>query len=83
MCVVKIGGPAYRIGVGGGAASSMCAGENLSNFGMLSSLFWGLFGVMGVYDIAMGISPSTAPNFISTGANFVFCTLFFLNSRKS
>ncbi|CAK8998999.1 Probable phosphoribosylformylglycinamidine synthase [Durusdinium trenchii] len=26
--VVKIGGPAYRIGVGGGAASSMVAGDN-------------------------------------------------------
>lgn len=28
MCVVKIGGPAYRIGMGGGAASSMVQGEN-------------------------------------------------------
>merc|ERR1719443_2088841 len=28
MLVVKIGGPAYRIGVGGGAASSMVAGDN-------------------------------------------------------
>ncbi|MBI4826773.1 MAG: phosphoribosylformylglycinamidine synthase [Nitrospirae bacterium] len=28
MCVVKIGGPAYRIGIGGGAASSMIQGEN-------------------------------------------------------
>ena len=61
----------------------MWAGENLSNFGMLSALFWGLFGVMGVYDIAMGISPSTAPNLISTGMNFVFSILFFVNSRKS
>jgi len=26
--IVKIGGPAYRIGVGGGAASSMAAGDN-------------------------------------------------------
>ena len=26
--MVKIGGPAYRIGVGGGAASSMVAGDN-------------------------------------------------------
>merc|ERR1719476_707740 len=26
--IVKIGGPAYRIGVGGGAASSMVAGDN-------------------------------------------------------
>jgi phosphoribosylformylglycinamidine synthase len=26
--VVKIGGPAYRIGVGGGAASSMMEGDN-------------------------------------------------------
>merc|ERR1719476_994718 len=26
--VIKIGGPAYRIGVGGGAASSMVAGDN-------------------------------------------------------
>ena len=26
--VVKIGGPAYRIGVGGGDASSMVAGDN-------------------------------------------------------
>jgi phosphoribosylformylglycinamidine synthase len=28
MCVVKLGGPAYRIGMGGGAASSMVQGEN-------------------------------------------------------
>merc|ERR1719267_440768 len=26
--IVKLGGPAYRIGVGGGAASSMAAGDN-------------------------------------------------------
>merc|ERR1719356_2430874 len=26
--IVKLGGPAYRIGVGGGAASSMVAGDN-------------------------------------------------------
>ncbi|MDT8435699.1 MAG: phosphoribosylformylglycinamidine synthase [Gemmatimonadota bacterium] len=30
MAVVKIGGPAYRIGLGGGAASSMVQGENLA-----------------------------------------------------
>jgi len=30
MCVVKIGGPAYRIGMGGGAASSMILGENVA-----------------------------------------------------
>lgn len=29
MFVVKIGGPAYRIGIGGGAASSMIHGENI------------------------------------------------------
>ncbi len=29
MLVVKVGGPAYRIGMGGGAASSMVQGENL------------------------------------------------------
>lgn len=29
MLVVKIGGPAYRIGMGGGAASSMLQGENI------------------------------------------------------
>ena len=28
MLVVKLGGPAYRIGVGGGAASSMVQGSN-------------------------------------------------------
>ncbi|KAL9226843.1 hypothetical protein vseg_002610 [Gypsophila vaccaria] len=28
MLVVKIGGPAYRIGMGGGAASSMASGQN-------------------------------------------------------
>jgi phosphoribosylformylglycinamidine synthase len=28
MLVVKLGGPAYRIGMGGGAASSMVQGEN-------------------------------------------------------
>lgn len=28
MTVVKIGGPAYRVGIGGGAASSMVQGEN-------------------------------------------------------
>jgi phosphoribosylformylglycinamidine synthase len=30
MPVVKIGGPAYRIGIGGGAASSMIQGENIA-----------------------------------------------------
>ena len=30
MWVVKIGGPAYRIGMGGGAASSMLQGENVA-----------------------------------------------------
>lgn len=29
MLVMKIGGPAYRIGIGGGAASSMIQGENI------------------------------------------------------
>ncbi len=29
MFVVKVGGPAYRIGMGGGAASSMISGENI------------------------------------------------------
>ncbi|MBI4824540.1 MAG: phosphoribosylformylglycinamidine synthase [Nitrospirae bacterium] len=29
MLIVKVGGPAYRIGVGGGAASSMIQGENV------------------------------------------------------
>jgi len=29
MLVVKVGGPAYRIGIGGGAASSMVQGENV------------------------------------------------------
>ncbi len=29
MVVVKVGGPAYRIGMGGGAASSMIQGENV------------------------------------------------------
>ena len=28
--MVKIGGPAYRIGMGGGAASSMVQGENVA-----------------------------------------------------
>lgn len=31
MLVVKIGGPAYRIGMGGGAASSMVQGENTAD----------------------------------------------------
>jgi phosphoribosylformylglycinamidine synthase len=30
MLVVKIGGPAYRIGIGGGAASSMIQGKNIA-----------------------------------------------------
>ena len=30
MLVIKIGGPAYRIGIGGGAASSMIQGENVA-----------------------------------------------------
>jgi len=30
MLVIKIGGPAYRIGMGGGAASSMVQGENVA-----------------------------------------------------
>lgn len=28
MLIVKIGGPAYRIGMGGGAASSVASGSN-------------------------------------------------------
>ncbi|MFZ5997602.1 MAG: phosphoribosylformylglycinamidine synthase [Nitrospirota bacterium] len=31
MVVVKVGGPAYRIGMGGGAASSMIQGENVED----------------------------------------------------
>jgi phosphoribosylformylglycinamidine synthase len=31
MLVVKVGGPAYRIGIGGGAASSMIQGENIED----------------------------------------------------
>ena len=31
MLVIKIGGPAYRIGMGGGAASSMVQGENTAD----------------------------------------------------
>lgn len=31
MLVVKIGGPAYRIGMGGGAASSLPGGSNKSD----------------------------------------------------
>lgn len=31
MAVVKIGGPAYRIGIGGGSASSMIQGENVED----------------------------------------------------
>jgi phosphoribosylformylglycinamidine synthase len=30
MLVIKVGGPAYRIGMGGGAASSMLQGENVA-----------------------------------------------------
>jgi len=30
MLVVKVGGPAYRIGMGGGSASSMIQGENIA-----------------------------------------------------
>jgi phosphoribosylformylglycinamidine synthase len=28
MLIVQVGGPAYRVGFGGGAASSMLQGEN-------------------------------------------------------
>lgn len=31
MIIVKLGGPAYRIGIGGGAASSMAQGQNDEN----------------------------------------------------
>ncbi|MFZ5774076.1 MAG: phosphoribosylformylglycinamidine synthase [Thermodesulfobacteriota bacterium] len=31
MLIVQVGGPAYRVGFGGGAASSMLQGENLSD----------------------------------------------------
>ncbi len=31
MVIIQIGGPAYRIGMGGGSASSMIQGENASN----------------------------------------------------
>lgn len=36
MCVVLIGGPAYRIGVGGGAASSMDSGANTAELDFAS-----------------------------------------------
>ncbi len=29
MLIIKVGGPAYRIGIGGGSASSMISGENI------------------------------------------------------
>ena len=31
MLIVQVGGPAYRVGFGGGAASSMLQGENVSD----------------------------------------------------
>ncbi len=31
MLIIQVGGPAYRVGFGGGAASSMLQGENVSN----------------------------------------------------
>jgi phosphoribosylformylglycinamidine synthase len=31
MCIVQVGGPAYRVGFGGGAASSMLQGDNVED----------------------------------------------------
>jgi phosphoribosylformylglycinamidine synthase len=31
MCIVQVGGPAYRVGFGGGAASSMLQGDNVAD----------------------------------------------------
>ena len=39
MLVIKIGGPAYRIGMGGGAASSMVQGENTADLDFNGCIF--------------------------------------------
>ncbi|MBF89001.1 MAG: hypothetical protein CMG75_04940 [Candidatus Marinimicrobia bacterium] len=58
------------------------AGNNLPKFGVVSGIFWGLFGILGLYDLYVGNSPSTAQNIFGVVANFVFAILFYLKSKK-
>ena len=48
MLVVKIGGPAYRIGMGGGAASSVPSGSNSADLDFNAVQVWFSFFVLGV-----------------------------------
>lgn len=48
MLVVKIGGPAYRIGMGGGAASSVPSGSNSADLDFNAVQVWGCGWVRGV-----------------------------------
>ena len=58
------------------------SGNNISKFGMVSGLFWVLFGSFGVYDLALNNVPANANTIIGAVINFVFAILFYLNSKK-
>ena len=59
------------------------SGDNISKFGMVTGLFWALFGVLGVYDLALNNVPCNANTIIGCVMNFVFAILFYLNSKKA
>ena len=58
------------------------SGNNISKFGMVSGIFWALFGAFGVYDLALNNVPHNPNTIIGAVINFVFAILFYLNSKK-
>ena len=58
------------------------SGNNISKFGMVTGVFWALFGTFGVYDLALNNVPPNANTIIGAVINFVFAILFYLNSKK-
>lgn len=59
------------------------SGDNISKFGMVTGLFWALFGLLGAYDLALDNVPPNANTIIGCVINFVFAILFYLNSKKA
>ena len=58
------------------------SGNNISKFGIVTGVFWDLFGAFGVYDLALNNVPHNANTIIGAVINFVFAILFYLNSKK-
>ena len=59
------------------------ADNNLAKFGILSGIFWALFGILGIYDILMENSPSSAQNVFGVVMNLAFATAFYISSKNS